>query len=72
MVKMYAMGRRTSVPNVAMPMTHVIPMTTNREMEPFAQYLCEVYRGEGGELQPATCQWFLWQYIHVLDFTIWF
>jgi len=48
MVKMYAMGRRTSVPNVAMPMAHVIPMTTNREMIPFAQYLCEVYRGRVG------------------------
>ena len=44
---MYAMGRRTAVPNVAMPMTHVIPMTTNREIEVFAQYLCEVYTEEG-------------------------
>jgi len=52
MVKMYAMGRRTAVPNVAMPMTHVIPMTTNREIEVFAQYLCEVYRRG---LQLATC-----------------
>ena len=44
---MYAMGRSSTVPNVAMPMTHVIPMTTNREIEVFAQYLCEVYTEEG-------------------------
>ena len=60
MVKMYAMGRRATVPNVAMPMIHVIPMTTSREMEPFSQYLCEVCRGKEdadttGDLLRACC-----------------
>ena len=55
MVKMYAMGRRTSVPNVAMPMIHVIPMTTSREMELLAQYLCEVCREEGYNWRLAVC-----------------
>ena len=46
MVKMYATARSSTLPNVAMPMIHVIPMTTSREMEPLSQYLCEVCRGK--------------------------
>ena len=59
MVKMYAMGRRATVPNVAMPMIHVIPMTTSREMEPISQYLCECAeerrRDTTGDLLRACC-----------------
>ena len=57
MVKMYAMGRRATLPNVAMPMIHVIPMTTSREMEPISQYLCEVCRGkeEGYSWRLVAC-----------------
>ena len=54
-MKRYAIGSRTSVPNVKIPMTHVIPMTTSREIEDINQYLHvrertkeEVKEEEGG------------------------